>query len=63
MACRLGEQISPIVNEQRYGILGLTSDLKPVFICFTIRGSEIRIIHIRKMNIKERRLYVELCKK
>ena len=58
----LGEQVSPKVNEPRYGLLGLTSDLKHVFVCFTIRGSGIRIIHIRKMNKKERRLYAELCK-
>jgi hypothetical protein len=58
----LGEQISPKVNEPRYGMLGLTKDLKHVFVCFTIRGSGIRIIHVRKMNKKERRLYAELCK-
>jgi uncharacterized DUF497 family protein len=59
----LGEQTSPKVNELRYGILGLTGDLKHVFVCFTIRGTGIRIIHIRKMNKKERKLYAELCKK
>lgn len=59
----LGEQVSPKVNEPRFGILGLTSELKPVFVCFTIRGSGIRIIHIRKMNQKERRFYAEICKK
>jgi len=58
----LGEQISPKASEPRYGILGLTGDLKPVFVCFTIRGSGIRIIHIRRMNRKERRVYAELCK-
>lgn len=58
----LGEQTSPKVHEPRYGILGLTNELKPVFVCFTIRGSGIRIIHVRKMNKKERKLYVELCK-
>ncbi len=57
----LGEQISPTVNEPRYGILGLTDNLNHVFICFTIRGSGIRIIHIRKMNKKERGLYAKLC--
>lgn len=57
----LGEQISPKINEPRFGILGLTSDLKHVFVCFTIRGSGIRIIHIRKMNKKERSLYEQLC--
>lgn len=59
----LGQQISPEVNEPRYGILGLTDKLEHIFLCFTIRGSGIRIIHIRKMNKKERRLYAELCKK
>ncbi len=58
----LGEQVSPKVNEPRYGMLGLTSTLKHVFVCFTIRGSGIRIVHIRKMNRKERSLYAELCK-
>ncbi len=58
----LGEQIQPKVNEPRYGILGVTSDFKHVFVCFTIRGSGIRIIHIRNMNKKERTLYAQLCK-
>lgn len=58
----LGEQVSPRVDEPRYGMLGLTKDLKHVFVCFTIRGTGIRIIHIREMNKKERRLYAELCK-
>ena len=58
----LGEQIDPEVNEPRYGILALTSGLKHVFVCFTIRGAGIRIINIRKMNKKERKLYAELCK-
>jgi hypothetical protein len=58
----LGEQVSPKANEPRYGLLGLTRELKPVFVCFTIRGAGIRIIHIRKMNQKERRFYAELCK-
>ena len=57
----LGEQVHPKVSEPRYGILGLTNDLKHVFVCFTIRGSGLRIINIRKMNKKERRLYAELC--
>jgi hypothetical protein len=52
----------PSVNEPRYGILGLTSEFEHVFVCFTIRGSGLRIIHIRRMNKKERRLYAELCK-
>lgn len=59
----LGEQLTPRVGEPRYGILGLTRELKPVFLCFTMRGTGIRVIHIRKMNKKERKFYVELCQK
>jgi uncharacterized DUF497 family protein len=58
----LGEQVSPKAIEPRYGILGLTDTLHHVFVCFTIRGAGIRIIHIRKMNKKERSLYAKLCK-
>jgi uncharacterized DUF497 family protein len=58
----LGEQVQPRVHEPRYGILGLTSEFKHVFVCFTIRGAGIRIIHVRKMNKKERELYAQLCK-
>lgn len=58
----LGEQVSPKASEPRYGLLGLTNALKHVFVCFTIRGSGIRIINIRKMNKKERSLYAQLCK-
>lgn len=58
----LGEQVSPKVNEPRFGMLGLTRDFEHVFVCFTIRGSGIRVIHIRRMNKKERRLYAKLCK-
>ena len=58
----LGEQVSPETIESRFGILGVTSDMKHVFVCFTIRRNLIRVIHIRKMNKNERSLYAELCK-
>ena len=35
----LGEQVSPKVNEPRYGIYGLTATGKAVFVCFTLRGA------------------------
>lgn len=57
----LGEQVSPPVSELRLGILGLTKSGRHVFICFTIRGTGIRIISIREMNRKEKKLYEELC--
>jgi uncharacterized protein len=46
----LGEQVSPKVAEPRFGVIGLTKNLEHVFVCFTIRGSGIRIINVRRMN-------------
>lgn len=57
----LGEQISPKTDEPRFGLFGLTITGKSVFICFTLRGSGIRIISARELNKKERVLYAELC--
>ena len=59
----LGEQIPPKVSEPRYGIFGMTTTGKAVFLCFTLRGSGIRVISVREMNRKERDLYAELCEK
>ena len=59
----LGEQIEPPVREARYGILGVTRWRKFVFVCFTIRDSKIRVIHVRKMNSKEEMFYEEICQK
>lgn len=59
----LGEQTTPRVNEPRYGIFGITTTGKSVFVCFTLRGAGIRIISAREMNRKERELYAELCEK
>ncbi|MBK9041575.1 MAG: BrnT family toxin [Bdellovibrionales bacterium] len=44
------------MNESRYGILGLTDTLHHVFVYFTIRGSDIRVIHIRKKEKREESL-------
>lgn len=57
----LGEQVSPPVSEPRYGILGLTKSGRHLFICFTVRGSGVRIISARDMSREERRLYAKLC--
>ena len=57
----LGEQICPASDEPRYGILGLTTTGKFVFLSFTMRGTGIRVISVREMNRKERLLYAELC--
>jgi uncharacterized DUF497 family protein len=57
----LGEQFKPAAPEPRFGILGVTKQGRHLFICFTLRGSGIRVISSREMSKKERKLYVELC--
>jgi uncharacterized protein len=57
----LGEQVEPETSEPRYGILGMTTTSKPVFMCFTVRGAGVRVISVRVMNRRERILYAELC--
>ena len=57
----LGEQTSPTISEPRFGILGVTKKGRHLFICFTLRGSGIRVISAREMSQTERKLYVELC--
>src|SRR6516162_5087295 len=53
----LGIQISPFVNEERYAILGIDFKGNLLFVSFTIREGNIRIISGRKAHKKERRLY------
>jgi uncharacterized protein len=44
-------------KEKRLYVLGQTTDNKLLFISFTIRKNEIRIISARKMNKKEQKIY------
>jgi len=57
----LGEQYSPPVEEPRFGVFGLTKNGRHLFVCFTLRGTGIRVISAREMNRKERKFYGELC--
>ena len=57
----LGEQLSPLMPEPRFGILGITKNGRHMFVCFTLRGAGLRIISAREMSQKERKLYAELC--
>lgn len=45
-------------EEERYYALGKTDMGRLLFIVFTIRGKNIRIISARDMNKKERRIYI-----
>ena len=53
----LGKQISPFHEEERFGILGKTFENKIVFINFTFRNLNIRVISSREANKKERSFY------
>lgn len=53
----LGIQVSPEVNEPRFGALGVDFSGKLISICFTIREGRIRIISARPMSKTERRNY------
>lgn len=57
----LGEQVKPFTSEPRFGVLGVTKTGRKLFVCFTLRGTGIRVISAREMNQKERNLYGELC--
>ena len=59
----LGIQISPQMNEPRFGVLGVDLSGNRLSVSFTIREGKIRVISIRKMSQKERNHYVSLCKK
>jgi uncharacterized DUF497 family protein len=56
----LGEQVQPPVNEPRYGVLGKTATGRLLFVAFTLRNLEIRVISARPANEKERRFYASL---
>ena len=44
-------------NEPRFYLLGRTDAGRGLFVSFTVRGDQIRVISARYMNRKERRKY------
>jgi hypothetical protein len=44
-------------NESRFATLGITNEIRKLFIVFTIRKNKIRIISARDMSRKERKVY------
>lgn len=46
-------------DETRYALLGETDGGKQIFVAFTMRGSLVRVISARPMNVKERIFYAE----
>lgn len=55
----LGIQTQPLPSEIRFGVIGKTSRDKTLFVSFTIRELEIRIISTRKASKQEREIYEE----
>lgn len=55
----LGIQTQPLPTEIRFGVIGKTTNEKILFVSFTLRESEIRIISVRKANKQEREIYEE----
>lgn len=56
----LGEQYQPQPQEPRYGVIGETREGKLLFIAFTLRARQIRVISARPMNERERKFYESL---
>ena len=44
-------------TEPRYRALGITNDKRKLFLSFTVRGHQVRIISARDQNRKERKYY------
>ena len=55
----LGIQTHPLPDEIRFGVIGKTTSDKILFISFTVRNSEIRVISSRKANKQEKDIYEE----
>ena len=56
----LGEQVLPRPPEPRFGVLGETSKGKLLFLAFTLRNQNIRVISARLMNDRERKFHASL---
>lgn len=44
-------------RENRFFALGASDSGRLLFVCFTMRGSKVRVISARDMNAKEREIY------
>lgn len=62
-ALPLGIQISPVVSEQRLGIVGPALNGKLLQIAFTLREGKVRPISARPAHPKERKQYEEILRK
>ena len=58
----IAEDLKHSQNEQRYYALGKTDQNRYLFIAFTVRQKQIRVISARDMNKKESKIYDEKVK-
>ena len=56
----VAEDVKHSQREQRLYALGQTNAGRRLFIVFTIRGNNIRIISARDMSRKERKIYAQI---
>jgi hypothetical protein len=54
----VSEDVAHSLEERRYYALGHTERRRFLFVVFTIRGNNIRVISARDMNKKERGIYL-----
>ena len=53
----VSDDIAHSEHEKRFYVLGQTDEGRELFVAFTMRGKQIRVISTRDMNRKERRIY------
>lgn len=46
-------------NEQRFILVGMSSDMRLITLCYTLRGETIRLISARKATKKEGKNYAQ----
>lgn len=63
MSLPLRIQISPVVNEQRLGLVGPTISGKLLQVVFVLREGRVRVISARHAHRSERKQYEEILRK
>lgn len=62
LAAPIGKQVAPLVNEERYCILGPSSKGQMLSVAFSLRDGRVRPISGRPASRKERKIYANLRK-
>ena len=62
LAVPIGKQVTPVVNEERYCILGPSLKGQILSVAFSLRNGRVRPISGRPASRKERKIYANLRK-